>query len=65
MGNSMQDILLGHLHKAADRLQRISQYSNIPTKASVDVLIALNYILDSIDTLSTADESDCRQTSIY
>lgn len=56
----IMDASLDSLHKAADRLQRVSQCSDIPTRESVDVLIALNYVLDSISMLSTADEQqDC------
>lgn len=60
MDNNMQDIILDHLHKAVDRLQRMSQCDDIPTRASVDALLALNYVLDSIEMLSTADDQqDC------
>lgn len=56
----MQNTILDKLHKAADRLQRVSQSNDIPTRTSVDVLIAINYILDSIDLLSAADgQQDC------
>lgn len=52
--------VLDSLHKAADRLQQVSQCSDIPTRASVDMLIALNRILDVIDVLSAADgQQDC------
>ena len=56
----MQAIILIQLHKVADRLRMVSQRKDIPTRDSIDVLIALNYVLDSISILSTADEQqDC------
>lgn len=57
---SVQDMVIGHLHKAADRLRQVSQGNDISTRGSVDVLIAINYILDSIEMLSAADgQQDC------